>query len=580
MKHKFFKKATAWVITAAMLAGNVMNAFAAETQESTGTSSAYVMEAEEGVQAGSITDVDQIHTSEDIIAESSTEESTSEEDTTGEGTGQESSTQEDTAEVSSVEKWASWTDWSNETLREYLIDALLWTDEEIDAYEKLVTEESKASMEAFADGLELEDWEEILGTEIDPENPEAAFEEFLSFIYAEANPGTGSWKTDDIGTYYVKEDGTKAIGWFEMTEDVWYYFDENGYRKTGWVKDAGRWYYFDDFGIMQSDTWAYLDGEIYHFTKSGAMQTGWYQEDGDWYYLKPSGAMAIGWQKVGASWYYLDFDGTMATGWEKVNGTWYYLSESGAMRTGWQKIGGVWYYLGGSGAMKTGWMNDGISWYYLSASGAMQTGWVEIGTDWFYFYSNGVMAVSTYIGDWYVDENGYYVAAYLTDAQILGKLEYLKTKYPNGKYWNHVGVSTTGDTSEIITSNPCIHTGNSYEYCNRYDIFNADIQGYSWIQAYQCAGFAFKLSDEIFGEDAERIYYDYNFDAIRIGDTIRVGEYFGSYGHSFVVIGKSKNYITVAECNASNTCKITWGRTISRSELNSEYKVTCETRRP
>ena len=199
---------------------------------------------------------------------------------------------------------------------------------------------------------------------------------------------TVEWKTDENGTFYEKEDGTKVIGWYEMAEDVWYYFDENGYRQTGWEKDGENWYYLNENGVMQ---------------------TGW-QKDGEfWYYLGVNGTMKTGWLKDGETWYYLGVNGAMKTGWQKDGEFWYYLGVNGAMKTGWVKDGETWYYLSESGAMKTGWVKDGETWYYLSESGAMKTGWIQVGADWFYLNSNGSMAANTYIGKWYVDKNGYYI---------------------------------------------------------------------------------------------------------------------------------------------------------------------------
>ena len=186
-----------------------------------------------------------------------------------------------------------------------------------------------------------------------PSTEESSTEEPSIEDSSTEEPGTSEedtveWKTDENGTFYEKEDGTKVTGWYEMAEDVWYYFDENGYRQTGWEKDGENWYYLNENGVMQ-------------------------------------------------------------TGWVKDGESWYYLSESRAMKTGWVKDGEYWYYLGESGAMKTGWVKDGETWYYLSESGAMKTGWLQIGADWFYLNSNGSMAANTYIGKWYVDKNGYYI---------------------------------------------------------------------------------------------------------------------------------------------------------------------------
>lgn len=602
MKLKFLKKATALAVTAAMLTGNVFTAFAASTQDAGELPAAYVEETQGGAMEADVTESGILAgdaTEPDILVAEGTEAGSGEEDANVEDSTED--VPEDTIEGdppyerSGPDKWINWTDWDNDSIRDHLADSLFWTTADDDFYAKNVSEESSNSLEAYIDAMTLEDWEEVFGIDMKSADLEEAtdngemLEAYLLFcekVLEEYTPGTGKWVEDEIGYYYLQEDGSRAIGWQELEEDLWYYFDEDGYRMTGWFKDGKTWYYFSEIGVMYSNTNAYIDGEEYHFRKSGAMHTGWLQEaDGDWCYFKSNGAMATGWQKVGSTWYYLGYNGVMKTGWQRLDGAWYYLKPSGAMATGWQKVNGVWYYLKPSGAMKTGWLQDGANWYYLRESGAMQTDWLQLGDNWFYFYSNGVMAKDTMIGTYYVDKNGYYVSSYMSDAQIMGKLNYLKIKYPNGRYWNHMGVYVEDweDTSEIVTDTPCQHylyNIDGYGYCNEYTIYNADIEGRTCIYGYQCAGFAFKLSDEIFGVDADRIYYDYNFDAIRLGDTIRTGEYFGNSGHSFVVIEKNANNIKVAECNAGNTCIISWGRTITRAQLNSEYKVYCETRRP
>lgn len=219
---------------------------------------------------------------------------------------------------------------------------------------------------------------------------------------------TINWKSDEKGIFYEKEDGSRIKGWYEIIKNEWYYFDENGYRQTSWIKDAEKWYYLNENGIMQT-SWIKDVGKWYYLNENGAMQTGWIKDKGDWYYLSENGAMKTGWLKEGATWYYLSESGAMKTGWLKDEKAWYYLNESGAMKTGWLKEGATWYYLSENGAMKTGWLKDGNTWYYLSENGAMQTGWIQLGTDWFYLNADGSMATDTYIGNWYVDKNGYYI---------------------------------------------------------------------------------------------------------------------------------------------------------------------------
>ena len=182
MKHNFFKKATMVIVTVAMLAGTAGTAFAAEVPGS------YDL-----VETTMVGGVAEDSTEEDALGTGSTEEDSTEEDALGKGSTEEDGTKEEEQDAkSAMEKWASWTDWNNETFREYLKDALFWTEEEAAVYEQQVTQESQASLEEFTDKLELADFEEIFQTKVDPENPWGMIEVFMSVTYAERNPGNGS----------------------------------------------------------------------------------------------------------------------------------------------------------------------------------------------------------------------------------------------------------------------------------------------------------------------------------------------------------------------------------------------------
>ena len=60
--------------------------------------------------------------------------------------------------------------------------------------------------------------------------------------------------------------------------------------------------------------------------------------------------------------------------------------------------------------MLTGWQQIGGSWYYLDGSGHMLTGWIELDNTWYYLYSNGAMASGCYVGSYYVNDSGAWVA--------------------------------------------------------------------------------------------------------------------------------------------------------------------------
>ena len=111
-------------------------------------------------------------------------------------------------------------------------------------------------------------------------------------------------------------------------------------------------------------------------------------------------------------WYHFDARGYMQTGWIYLGNTWYYLESSGAMLCNqWGYINGKWYHFDGSGAMQTGWILLDGTWYYLESSGAMLSNqWGYINGEWYYFRASGAMASNTWVGIYYVDSNGRYIA--------------------------------------------------------------------------------------------------------------------------------------------------------------------------
>ncbi|MGO5450156.1 serine hydrolase [Faecalicoccus sp. LCP19S3_E2] len=235
--------------------------------------------------------------------------------------------------------------------------------------------------------------------------------------------------------------------WVLLNSD-WYYFDSNGNKMIGWVYLGNIWYYLDTEGKMLTG-FQDIAGQRYYFNNAGYMLTGWQLIEGKYYYFDASGAMArdtwIGdyyvdelgiwdtdrfkpqWILNGTGWWYRHEDGSYTTNdFEVINGQTYYFNAAGYMVTGWQLVDDIWYYFDGSGAMKTGWIYVGNIWYYLDTEGKMLTGFQDIAgqryyfnnagymlTGWqliegkyYYFDASGAMAKDTWIGDYYVDENG------------------------------------------------------------------------------------------------------------------------------------------------------------------------------
>jgi glucan-binding repeat-containing protein len=154
------------------------------------------------------------------------------------------------------------------------------------------------------------------------------------------------------------------------------------------------------------------------------------------------------------------------------------------------------------------------------------------------------------------------------------KVTELKTRFPQGKYWNHVGMTT--DNSNGCTDSPCTLHGTSGIHvagtggctCNHF----AD-SGH--VSATQCMGFANKLGYDVFGDTKWTTTSNptaAQLANIKVGDIVRYScakEY--TTGHSVFVIGVSGTTITIGEANYGGACKIVWNRTIDLS--SSDYTV-------
>lgn len=118
-----------------------------------------------------------------------------------------------------------------------------------------------------------------------------------------------------------------------------------------------------------------------------------------------------------------------------------------------------------------------------------------------------------------------------SEEEVYSKIIALKERFPNGTPW-----------------------GNDVSY---------DFKGGIYGRGYGCAGFAFMLSDEAFGELPARILEDYN--QIRVGDILRVN----NDSHSVVVLEVKSDGIVVAEGNYNDS--VLWEREISNEELQQSF---------
>lgn len=124
----------------------------------------------------------------------------------------------------------------------------------------------------------------------------------------------------------------------------------------------------------------------------------------------------------------------------------------------------------------------------------------------------------------------------------------LVKKFPNGKYWNHMG--SDENAPDKVTSTPCkTHRGCTWQEggcsCNSFD------------KAIQCMGYAYKIAYEITGVSARKFSKSTNLkaSALRVGDVIR----FDNDGHSICVTGVDGSDISFTDCNWDYKCGIRWG---------------------
>ncbi len=146
------------------------------------------------------------------------------------------------------------------------------------------------------------------------------------------------------------------------------------------------------------------------------------------------------------------------------------------------------------------------------------------------------------------------ITVYATGTQkIINKIKRLKKKYPSYKYWNHMGKSNYDSTT--VTSIPCRHYLYRFRYCNSYYCPNG-------VLGLQCYGFAWKMSDLIYGRNA-KIKNHKSFAKAKVGDVVRCN----NNTHSVIIIEKHDDYVKVGECNIGDTCMIYWGRKMTKKEL-------------
>jgi len=148
-------------------------------------------------------------------------------------------------------------------------------------------------------------------------------------------------------------------------------------------------------------------------------------------------------------------------------------------------------------------------------------------------------------------------SGYTRSGYVSACLDWLRAKYPSGKYWNHCVGMVNNDN--CVTSTPCnpdTHTSSnvirSTSWCNgSYGIYSGSTicNGNQSYNSAQCMGFALKVASDVFGRNpmgSGWTQYSYaSAGGFQPGDYVRIS------GHSFFVTAVDSTYVYTLECNSS-----------------------------
>ena len=140
------------------------------------------------------------------------------------------------------------------------------------------------------------------------------------------------------------------------------------------------------------------------------------------------------------------------------------------------------------------------------------------------------------------------------DAASKVDLNYLMKKYPDGKYWNHVGMSR--NNADGWTDKPCRHylVGGWYKPAGTCNSF----------YGIQCWGFVNKLANECYGTNNYSQWPRTTLSKLKPGDAIR----FKNNSHSIFVTGVQGDIVTYGECNSEySNCKIRWNVRTTKTQI-------------
>lgn len=172
-------------------------------------------------------------------------------------------------------------------------------------------------------------------------------------------------------------------------------------------------------------SWKQVENNKYYYNEDGTMHTGFLNLDGKTYYFAPkTGVMVTGIYKIKTVTYVFGEDGVLQKTYEKAGfkktssgKIWYsYGDKTPKPKKQWLTINGKTYYFNKKGYVLTGWKKVKGYTYYFNKKGVLQTSqWIKYKNKSMYLSADGRIAKDTWIGDKYVDEDGYYIEGFRDD---------------------------------------------------------------------------------------------------------------------------------------------------------------------
>lgn len=146
-----------------------------------------------------------------------------------------------------------------------------------------------------------------------------------------------------------------------------------------------------------------------------------------------------------------------------------------------------------------------------------------------------------------------------SDASGPESIAQLRTRFPNGEYWNHVGADNYNNPHGYNPLHlPCNHHNS---YCGFYP---NQCECNSFDNAIQCMGFAYRLAYGYYRTSVRNWSSEDNngLETLKAGDVVDFGwSGYGNnrvYGHTIWITSVQGDTITYADCNYGYTCLIRW----------------------